>query len=230
MGRVTSQVLQTPYLNNGNPLVARATYGYDYDGNLTNIGYPGNLDQLSNATPRALNCAYTYDAVGRATSYQCTDANQNTTTLASGATYNAAGQLTSWQEGRTNLTRSYDAQRGWMTNLSTGIGLNLAYTYYGSGQAKMVTDGAIVGNQEITTYSYDNLNRLSEASNANWDLQWSYDEFGNRTAQTVISGTPPAMSLMYDQTTNQITTSGYVYDAAGNMTSMPGQDNHLRCS
>src|SRR5258707_829790 len=51
-------------------------------------------------------------------------------------------------------------------------------------------------------------------------MQWTYDDFGNRLTQTGWpSGTVPTSSLAFDQTTNQITTSGYTYDAGGNLTS-----------
>jgi len=48
-----------------------------------------------------------------------------------------------------------------------------------------------------------------------WGLQWTYDRYGNRTAQTVTAGTAPANSLTVNPTTNRI--SGYCYDANGNL-------------
>src|ERR1700719_2506743 len=46
----------------------------------------------------------------------------------------------------------------------------------------------------------------------------TYDRYGNRTAQTVTAGTGPSNSVAVSATTNRITSSGYAYDANGNMT------------
>jgi RHS repeat-associated protein len=45
----------------------------------------------------------------------------------------------------------------------------------------------------------------------------SSDRYGNRTAQSVTIGTAPSNSVVVNAATNQITTSGYSYDASGNM-------------
>jgi RHS repeat-associated protein len=75
----------------------------------------------------------------------------------------------------------------------------------------------------------DALGRLSAASTAGstnypaWGLSWTYDRYGNRTAQSIASGcsgiTCPTNSVTVSTTTNQITDSGYGYDSSGNMTS-----------
>jgi hypothetical protein len=46
---------------------------------------------------------------------------------------------------------------------------------------------------------------------------YSYDVYGNRVSQTPLQ-TGFSFSATYSPATNQITTSGYTYDAAGNMT------------
>lgn len=71
------------------------------------------------------------------------------------------------------------------------------------------------------TYTYETLNRLSglsDSTNGNGcpGLSWSYDAWGNRTAQTITAGGCRAWSQAYNGS-NQIT--GYTYDAAGNVTS-----------
>jgi len=72
------------------------------------------------------------------------------------------------------------------------------------------------------SYSYDQLNRLSTMSDSATNqacrgLSWVYDPWDNRTAQNVTSG-----SCLSPQTpvnaNNQLTVSGYTYDAAGNLT------------
>lgn len=82
--------------------------------------------------------------------------------------------------------------------------------------------------QTRTKYTYDSLYRLTQAVTPGstnypaWGLQWSYDKYGNRTAQSVYSGcsgnTCPTSSLTISTSTNQITGSPYSYDANGNMT------------
>jgi YD repeat-containing protein len=52
-----------------------------------------------------------------------------------------------------------------------------------------------------------------------WGLSFTYDGFGNRTDSTVTKGTA---SLLIDGNTNRISTSGFSYDANGNLTAMPG--------
>ncbi len=48
-----------------------------------------------------------------------------------------------------------------------------------------------------------------------------YDPFGNLLQQNVTSGSAPAMNLTVDPSTNRISTSGFVYDAAGNLSQSP---------
>jgi RHS repeat-associated protein len=193
------------------------------------MNYPGNL-----AGTAAAGAAYqyTYDAVGRATGVNSWDSgNQVWDPVAANGAYNAAGQILGWQEYASgyaySMSRSYDPARGWLNSLSanSGYGLNMSYTYNANGQATVLTDW-VNGGQSVTSYSYDNLNRLSGVIANNWTMAWSYDAFGNRLTQT---GTPstganavPTSSLTYNPNTNQIWQGNYSYDANGNMTQMPG--------
>jgi RHS repeat-associated protein len=80
------------------------------------------------------------------------------------------------------------------------------------------------------TYSYDSLYRLTSAITTGstnypkWGLSESYDRYGNRTAQSTITGqgctgiTCPTNSVAVSSTTNRISSGGYAYDANGNMT------------
>jgi YD repeat-containing protein len=67
----------------------------------------------------------------------------------------------------------------------------------------------------------DSLQRLisSVTTGPEWGLSFTYDGFGNRTDSTVTKGTA---SLLIDGNTNRISTSGFSYDANGNLTAMPG--------
>jgi RHS repeat-associated protein len=71
------------------------------------------------------------------------------------------------------------------------------------------------------TYSYDSLNRLYSMSSPGdpsgcTGLQWTYDAWGNRTDQSVTSGTCGTFHATV-LTSNRLG-SPYQYDAAGNMT------------
>jgi len=107
---------------------------------------------------------------------------------------------------------------------TTKFGLTYSYGSSGSnnGQISGITDS--VDNGRSVTYTYDTLYRLSTAITTGssgytkWGLSWSYDRYGNRTGQSSSYDSPPTNSVTVSATTNRITTSGYGYDANGNMT------------
>ena len=103
------------------------------------------------------------------------------------------------------------------TNCATGVSGN-------NGQIQCINDVTnTAGNGRSAKYSYDELGRLSTAltagssTYAQWGLSWTYDRYGNRTAQTVTAGSAYSDSLAISTSTNQITGTGYSYDANGNM-------------
>ncbi len=49
-------------------------------------------------------------------------------------------------------------------------------------------------------------------------LSWTYDRYGNRTAQSVTAGSGPPNAVTVNAATNRITDPGYTYDANGSMT------------
>jgi YD repeat-containing protein len=70
------------------------------------------------------------------------------------------------------------------------------------------------------SFTYDYLDRLTNATAAGsstYNLSYSYDQFGNVTC---TGGVGLCTSLNYgaNTTTNRIITSGYSYDASGNLT------------
>jgi len=69
---------------------------------------------------------------------------------------------------------------------------------------------------QSNSYAYDNLGRLAVLTGNPNSFTYSFDRWGNRVKQTVTSGSGPQPNLSF--TNNQITNSGYGYDAAGNMT------------
>ena len=82
------------------------------------------------------------------------------------------------------------------------------------------------------SYSYDELNRISSATETyngsqNWKQEFSYDRFGNRsfvtgTGHTTTLGSCTTMcNPTFSSTTNRITSTGYSFDSVGNMTADP---------
>jgi len=71
------------------------------------------------------------------------------------------------------------------------------------------------------TYGYgDGLNRLTSRTVTSGPVQnytYAYDRYGNRVSQTPLQG-GYSFNPTINAANNQITTSGYTYDAAGNMT------------
>lgn len=71
---------------------------------------------------------------------------------------------------------------------------------------------------KTTTYTYDTAGRLTNAAvSAGGSFSYGFDTRGNRTTGTVAGST---QTLTFNAA-NQITTTGYTYDAAGNLTADP---------
>jgi RHS repeat-associated protein len=135
-------------------------------------------------------------------------------------------------------TFNYDHATGLLSSQGVRRGsstlLDLAYTYFPSGQLRQLSEGG-----ETLNYDYDNLGRILDvkASGSNtWSEAYAFDSYGNRIS-VVASGrlpdgspipldglagspTPPngLAALTYDPRTNHILTPGFAYDAAGNQT------------
>jgi RHS repeat-associated protein len=176
------------------------TYGYDHANQLTSVTDPGA------STPTTM----TYDA----------DGNLLTTTYPSGVaiarTYNPEDQLTTVTDtyaggGNLGFDYGYNGELRASSGMGTGAGTKNPYAY-------------------VTTYSYDQLNRLTEASSGNTHPQtgvlqeyiYALDGAGNITS--VSQGPPNSLtttSYTYNPANEIATGSGhsYTYDSDGNQTS-----------
>jgi len=97
-----------------------------------------------------------------------------------------------------------------------------------TGRVTQVTDSLDGLNSQ--SYIYDALGRVTQAVGGNsptplWTQQYIYDQYGNRTGVTAAGTTesgapvpPDGLATPSDPATNHITTSGFTYDAAGNLT------------
>jgi RHS repeat-associated protein len=193
-------------------------YTYNPDNSLATIQYPsGRVVSQS------------YDPIGRL----ATLASGGTNYL-SGLSYNAAGQALGFTYGnQVQAAFTYNDHlqlatlRYSMTNKPDL--LNLAYDYTtgvpgNNGQIQKIHYYSAPGTEDLSkseNFSYDPWSRLATAGtgdNSTWGLGWNYDRFGNRLNQNVTAGSAPSPSVTVDANTNRINTSGYSYDAAGNMT------------
>ena len=145
-----------------------------------------------------------------------------------------------WEHTSFN-SRSQAAQIGLGTTAADSSKLKLDYTYgvivgstldtsknNGNVQSQTITVAGLTLSQ---SYTYDELNRLKSATelngaNPSWKQTYDYDRFGNRTFNTIGTNTTlPVITTQNQDVTNpavsaannQISASGYAYDAAGNL-------------
>jgi len=129
--------------------------------------------------------------------------------LVTGTAFNKAGQMTSLTAYGGSETRSYnDLQQltgiqAALTAAPNTVRFDLSYAYPAAG-GNNGRISAEINNPTNTqvSYTYDQVNRLATAASAtggttNWGLSFSYDVYGNRTAQTVTAGSAPAFSASF---------------------------------
>ena len=84
------------------------------------------------------------------------------------------------------------------------------------------------------TYTYDGVNRLltavatpSGSGTVSYNLNFNnYDRYGNMTCVQNANTNGPCPQWAYNPSTNQLTTSGFTYDAAGNLTADVSNPTH----
>ena len=202
-------------------------YGYNNDNSLASVTYPSGRTVTQS-----------YDTIGRL----ATIASGGTNFL-SGLSYNAAGQATGFSYGNQVQAAFTYNDHLQLATLRYSMAskpdlLNLAYDYTtgvsgNNGQIQKIHSYTAPGTEDLTkseNFTYDPWSRLSTASTTDtsvdptFALSWNYDRFGNMLNQNMTRGhcTPPLCpyqpQLTVDPNTNRISTSGYAYDAAGNMT------------
>ena len=171
------------------------------------------------------------DSIGRLQSLQNNSTSSN---YISSVTYNSANMPTALTYGN-NVGGSfgYSPQRLQLTSASyaegsnTLFGLSYGYTQNGGDNGQITTISDQVDSGRSVAYSFDALNRLTTALTTGstnypqWGLSWTYDRYGNRTAQSVTAGSAYADSVSVSTSTNRVTalgSSSFVYDSNGNIT------------
>lgn len=207
-------------------------YAYNTAGELTWMTYPsGRIVE------------YSYDKVGHLCTVAVTAAaNCGTSTgpyLTIPATsYDAASRPLSATFGNGVVaTASYSPLTTELASLSYAKGstvlFGLNYSYGNSignnGQIQSIADvsSGTGDSGRSVAYTYDAIGRLLTANTTGstkypaWGLSWTYDRYGNRTAQTVTAGSGYASSFVVNPVNNRITTPALTYDAAGNVMVSP---------
>jgi RHS repeat-associated protein len=196
--------------------VTRSTsYLYNLDSSLQSVTYPGPSFTVS----------YTYDTAGRPTSVADSGgftyaSRQTTDSLPTGAfkqfetpnfnyqfTYNNRLQPTEISAGNTTVTL-FDKKYGYNSGANNGNVMSITN----------VNDST-----RSQTFAYDQLNRLTSASDAShWGNNYVYDAWGNLLQKSPLSGKPVGENLgVTADVYNRLHVSAgadYQYDAAGNMT------------
>jgi RHS repeat-associated protein len=188
---------------------------YDTGGRLTGLTYP---DGEAIGTPGD---PLRYDATGHLAVIPG---------IVTGLTYDAAGRLLQQDNANgTVTTRSYSAERGFLTSIATTcvsrctVVQNLTYTPDASGMVTSVTSPFA---REGWTYQYDDLHRLTAANNLSHpsDTQsWTYDEIGRMVFNSRLGTySYPSYSSPRPHGPVSVGTASYSYDANGNLTSGGG--------
>jgi len=230
VGRVTMNDQCTP-LNCG---TSHFDIGYTYDllGDLisyttgvANVGFNqafdslGRVQQLTSNVVDAQHPA-TLATVDPTNGYFATSAIRKVT-YGNGLTETAAYNIR-LQPCRTNLNASGGALLNCGDAAPAGSVQDFQYGFSPNTNNGTVATFSGAGVQNFNrSYSYDSLNRLQSMSapgDACNGLSWTYDAWANRTDQ---SATAVACRTFHSQvdTKNRLSSPGYQYDAAGNLTS-----------
>ena len=221
-------------------------FRYDVAGRVTQTDK--TVDSVTYTTQTA------YDGLGRVTSLTYPDASvvtytysgpqlqsvqEGTTTYARYSGFNALGQpgTLTWGNGATT-TYTYDGQNYRLKSLETVHGpttfQDLDYTFDKGGNVTEITDP----HHGTQTFSYDALDRLTQATNAATGgygtIDYKYNKIGNVTKNSKVglytyntsgasSTRPHAVASTRLTAGSTTTTTTYSYDANGNLVSGGGR-------
>jgi RHS repeat-associated protein len=217
LGRIVRHVQQTDSVN----YLTEATYYLNSA--LATETYPA----VPGASDRRT-VSYSLDAAARLSSLSSSSTSYAAGASLSSISYKAHGGLDSETLGNSLIHQLSYNTRLQTTAIKLGTSgsptsvFNLSYDYgttdnNGNVKSQVNTIGSLAITQ---TYSYDSVNRLgatveTTTSGTGWTETNGYDRYGNRWID--LGG--GSQNLTFSTTTNRITSSGYSYDAAGNLTS-----------
>jgi len=192
-------------------------YTYNLDGSTKTLTYPSGrtITYTVSAAQRPLSAVDTTNNINYAL-----DATYAPQGAPAGALLGESGSFggITYAATYTNRLQPYTAT----ASSSAGNALNLTFGYYANGNVETATNN--LNTARTQTFTYDNLNRLSTAQSQAtsgtycWGQSFGYDRYGNLLSSTVTQCTAPMLSLNVSAN-NQITNSGFTYDASGDLTS-----------
>jgi RHS repeat-associated protein len=156
------------------------TYAYDPANRVASITYPSGAAVV-----------YTRDTMGRVTSVSAQPSGGASTLVASSIAYKPFGPdagLHYGSSGQQTRTFDQDYRLTNVTDLGTvrrglaRVAENLSYAYYPTNNVQAITDAVTSANSQ--SFSYDNLQRLSNASGGYGGFGFTYDGDGNQLSQT----------------------------------------------
>ena len=246
IGRLTSEgtfdgTCWPTYSIFGYDTMGRVSFQEDYLNTAETSGCPGAWSTISASYDLAGNqTSLTYPS-GRVVKSQFNGANRLTKTYVddfngynylSSASYAPFGSPTTFALGNgATETSTYNKRLQPLNQQlrnTTSTLLNRSYSFndgsgHNNGNVISIADNL---NSSLTqNFSYDSLNRLYTAQTAGtsgpdcWGQQFGYDAWGNLLTETPnVPGCPTNMLNLGVNANNQITNTGFAYDAAGNMT------------
>jgi RHS repeat-associated protein len=196
---------------------------YFDDVSLTSASVSGGANQISNPAFTNLTVAWTnYGGSGTGPLLTQTRVHSGTTSLLTAPTA-YLGQTISGLIPNSSYTVSAFISGGTGT-LTAGSAHTTATGTSGWTEINVTAASNSSGNLAITATN------TGSSGNVYWDdfsingstyaggQEFSYDGFGNLLSQQPVFGSAPMMTLAVNPTTNQVTSGGATYDAAGNLT------------